>query len=46
MAFTEYFDGWRLTSGLSISLRRSISLIHCLGLSTALTCLAAFEFVP
>ena len=46
VTFTEYFDGWRLTVGLSISLRRPISLIHWLGLSTALTCLAAFEFVP
>ena len=43
---TEYFDGWRGTSGLSMSFSRSISLIHWSGLSTALTCLAAFEFVP
>jgi hypothetical protein len=43
---TAYFDGWRSTSGLSISFRRSISLIHCLGLSTALTCFAALELAP
>ena len=46
VTFTEYFDGWRLTVGLSISFRRPISLIHWLGLSTALTCLEAFALVP
>ncbi len=40
------FDGPVRTTGSSISLRRSTSLIHCLGLSVALTCLAWRAFVP
>ena len=46
VTFSACFDGFRLTSGLSIVSSRSISLIHCLGFSTALTCLAALLFVP
>ena len=40
-----YFDGASRTVGLSISPRRSISLIHCLGLRIASICLAALAFV-
>jgi len=45
-ASSEYFDGVRRTVGLSISPRRSISLIHCLGLRIASICLAACLLSP
>src|SRR3954452_15577589 len=45
-ALSANFDGPALTTGSSISLRRSTSLIHCSGLSVALICLACLAFVP